>query len=147
MASGSRVQRCLVECRGGGTQVWIFDPRENETIRYSMNFVVKCLFTQFLNRLIQTCMPGGGRSERGRRSWKYRRATPAHLWYSTDPYIDELVRKRWFGTSWLRCSSSDEFTCRETSTPIQALCRSQIHDISKATAHHLPYGGARIVCS
>ena len=27
---------------------------------------------------------------------KFKRAIPAHLWYSTDPYIDELVRKRWF---------------------------------------------------
>jgi len=27
---------------------------------------------------------------------KYKRAIPAHLWYSTDPYIDELVRKNRF---------------------------------------------------
>lgn len=27
---------------------------------------------------------------------RYPRAIPAHLWYSTDPYIDEKVRKRWF---------------------------------------------------
>ncbi len=27
---------------------------------------------------------------------KYPRAIPAHLWYSTEPYIDELVRKQWF---------------------------------------------------
>jgi radical SAM superfamily enzyme YgiQ (UPF0313 family) len=36
------------------------------------------------------------REEKNELMTKYRRAIPAHLWYSTDPYIDELVRKRWF---------------------------------------------------
>src|SRR5262249_37777364 len=28
--------------------------------------------------------------------WRYPRAIPAHLWYSTDPYIDEKVRQQRF---------------------------------------------------